>query len=58
MKRKGIVFVSVITFFFMCGVVFSCKTGDNKAVADCEITAPFDSLFSTIFTDPVLPAVL
>lgn len=55
MKRKGIVFVSVITFFFMCGVVFSCKTGDNKAVADCEITAPFDSLFSTIFTDPGAP---
>ncbi len=39
----------------MCGVVFSCKTGDNKAVADCEITAPFDSLFSTIFTDPGAP---
>lgn len=53
MLRKGIIYIAAV-IALICAVD-SCSTPAEKSLPDCEITAPVDSLFATLFTSPAEP---
>ena len=58
MKKIGIGFILFVLAFVLYLGVSSCHAPANADVPACEITAPLDSLFSTMFPNPGDPGAV